>query len=54
MIKKLFIIRKYVMANNAKQALSLEKNIKADDCWVDDEWKKNNMFVPPPIRKIRI
>lgn len=28
------------MANNASEALRKERNIKADDCWVDDEWKK--------------
>jgi len=39
--KKLFIVRKYVMAENAAQACRLEKNQSADDVWLDDDWKKS-------------
>jgi len=39
--KKLFIVRKYVMAENAAQACKLEKNHPADDVWLDDDWKKS-------------
>ncbi len=38
--KKLFIVRKYVLANNVAQACRLEKNQAADDVWLDDDWKK--------------
>jgi len=39
---KLFIIKKYVRATSASHALRLEKKQKADGCWVDDDWRKNN------------
>lgn len=33
------------MAENAQDALRKEKNIKPDDVWIDEEWKKNNMDI---------
>lgn len=39
---KQYIIRKYVMARNVKDALLKEKLINADEAWIDDEWRKNN------------
>ena len=39
---KLFVVRKYVWATNAKQAIVKEKKIKVDDIWVDDDWKRNS------------
>lgn len=30
------------MAVNVKDALKKEKHIKADEAWIDDDWKKNN------------
>lgn len=42
-MEKLFVVRKYVKAANASQALKKEKNIKADDVWLDEDWKKNYM-----------
>lgn len=41
--KKLFIVRKYVMASSAEMATQLEKNYPADDVFIDDEWRKNQM-----------
>lgn len=41
MKEKLFVIKKYVKARNARSAIKLEKNIEVDDCWVDEEWRKN-------------
>jgi hypothetical protein len=41
MVKKLFIVRKYVTASSAAEALRIEKRIAADDCWLDDDWKKS-------------
>jgi len=43
MIEKQYIIRKYVMARDVKDALRKERNIKADEAWIDDDWKKNNV-----------
>ena len=40
--KKLFIVRKYVWAKDAKQAIQVEKKKKVDDVWVDDDWKRNS------------
>ena len=39
---KKFIVRKYVMAKSAIDALKKERQIKADDCYIDDEWRKSN------------
>jgi hypothetical protein len=40
-VKKLFIVRKYVMASSVAQAVRIEKRQDADDCWLDDDWKKS-------------
>jgi hypothetical protein len=40
--KKLFIVRKYIMAKNAQEAIRLDKIKKVDDVWVDDDWKSGN------------
>lgn len=39
---KLFIVRYYVKAKNAKEALKKARQQEADDVWVDEEWKKGN------------
>lgn len=36
--QKRFIIRKYVMATSAKDALRKERTAEVDDCWVDEKW----------------
>lgn len=41
-IKKRYIIRKYILASSVQEALRKERRTKPDDCWVDDEWKKEN------------
>ncbi len=38
--QKMFIVRKYVLAKDAAQALRFEKKQAADDVWLDDDWKK--------------
>ena len=37
---KRYIIRKYVMASNAKDAIKKEKLQLPDDIWIDDTWKQ--------------
>ena len=37
--QKLFVIKKYIMADNAFQALKKEKKHAPDDCWVDEGWR---------------
>jgi len=39
---KLFIVRKYIMAESAHDALKRERRHRPDDIWVDEEWKKEN------------
>lgn len=40
--EKRFIVRKYIMAKSASEALRKERKVKADDCWVDDKWIADN------------
>jgi hypothetical protein len=39
---KLFVVRKYIRAADAAQAIRKEKDTPVHDVWVDDEWKKGN------------
>jgi hypothetical protein len=39
---KLFIVRKYIMAKDAKQAISLDQKNPVHDVWIDEEWSKGN------------
>jgi len=39
---KRFVIKKYIMAKSAQQALKIERRTKPDDVWVDEDWKKEN------------
>lgn len=38
---KLYIIRKYVVANSAAEAIVKERRQTVDDVWLDDDWKKS-------------
>jgi hypothetical protein len=40
--EKRFIVRKYIMAKNIHEALKKERKTRPDDCWVDEDWKKDN------------
>lgn len=39
-MKKLFIVRQYIMAESAKQAIKFSKTSPVSDVWIDEEWKK--------------
>jgi hypothetical protein len=39
--KKLFVVRKYIMAKDVKEALRLDKFSPVDDVWMDEDFKKN-------------
>jgi len=39
--KKLYIVKKYVWASSAKEAIRKDRVEQVDDVWVDEEWKKN-------------
>lgn len=40
--KKRYIIRKYVMAKSAEEALKKERKMIPDDVFIDDDWRKEN------------
>ena len=42
MSKKLFVVRKYIWANSAQQAIKQDRKHPVEDVWVDDEWKKQS------------
>ena len=39
---KKFVIRKYIMAESAKDAIRLDKTSPVDDVWIDEDWKRAN------------
>jgi hypothetical protein len=41
--KKRFIIRKYVMAKSASDAINQDKKTQVDDVWVDEKWNDENI-----------
>jgi hypothetical protein len=43
-MQKRYIIRKYILAKSAKDALRKEKNIPADECWVDENYHKEEII----------
>lgn len=38
---KQFVVRKYVMAKNAAEAIRAERDAEVCDVWVDEDWKKD-------------
>lgn len=38
--KKMFVVRKYILATNAKQAIKLDKITPVDDVWIDADFQK--------------
>ncbi len=40
---KLFVVRKYIMAKSASEALKKERKFKPDDCFVHDAWQNSNI-----------
>ncbi len=39
---KRYVVRKYIMAKSINHALKKEPKSLVDDCWVDEDWKKEN------------
>lgn len=37
---KLFIVKTYVMATSASEAIRKSRKLNPDEVWIDDEWKK--------------
>lgn len=46
--EKMFIVRKYITASSAAQAIRRDKTHPVDDVWIDEEWRKNNITQLPP------
>lgn len=40
--EKRFIVRKYIIAKSASEAIKKERKVTPDDVWVDEDWKKEN------------
>jgi hypothetical protein len=40
--EKRFIVRKYIMAKTAHEALKKERRYRPDDVWVDEDWKRDH------------
>jgi hypothetical protein len=38
---KIFVIRKYITAHSAAEAIRKDKSTPVDDVWIDDDYKKN-------------
>ena len=38
----MFVIRKFIMANSAMEAIKLEGKVEPDEVYIDDEWKMKN------------
>lgn len=37
---KMYIIKKYIKARSAIEAIRKDKTHPVDDCWVDEDWQK--------------
>lgn len=42
--KKMFVIKKYVMATSAHEALKRERLVRPDDVWVDEDFRKEHKY----------
>lgn len=38
----MYIVRKYIMATCALQAIKKDKGHPVNDVWIDENWKKDN------------
>lgn len=39
--QKVYVIRKYILATNAKEAIKKDKTSEVDDCWAEDKSLSN-------------
>ncbi len=44
-MEKLFVVRKYIMAKSATEAIRKDKKHPVEDVWIDEKWKDNNLTV---------
>lgn len=45
---KQFIVRKYILATSAREAIALDRKHEPDDVWVDDKWVAPQANVTTP------
>lgn len=45
-LQKQFIVRKYILASSAAEAIKKDKNSPVDDVWIDEDWKKQQPLPP--------
>ncbi len=43
---KIFVVRKYIRARSAAEAIRLDRKSPVDDVWVEEGWKQNNLSAP--------
>ena len=43
--EKMFVIRKYVMAKSARQALLKDKTTPVDDVFIDTDWQRGQTAI---------
>lgn len=43
-MEKQYVIRKYIKAKSAQEALKKERKQPADECWVDEKWMQENII----------
>lgn len=39
--KKLIVVKKFIYALSAAEAIRVERKMKPDEVWIDDDWRKN-------------
>lgn len=39
-IQNRYVVRKYIMANSALEAIRRDKKAPVHDVWIDEDWKK--------------
>lgn len=52
MKKKIYVVRKYIIASSAQEALKIEPKTPVDDCWAEDETHKD--FLKKQLEEINI
>lgn len=40
-MRKIYVVRKYVVASSVEEALQKEKKIPVDDCWLEEQTQKD-------------
>lgn len=43
-MEKRYVVRKYIIAKSAKDAIKKDKNADVDDVWLDQDYKSGNVI----------